>query len=89
MEEDTSAKAINSPIELVVPGSKSLGELVVPGKSPPDCTAKDKAIAAVTTDLNATAMAKKSSGNTNSIVATVGKVAVSKKVRTMFCYSIC
>ncbi len=36
MEEDTSAKATNSP-----------GELVVPGKSPPVRKAKDKAIAAV------------------------------------------
>jgi hypothetical protein len=77
MEEDISAKAINSPVELVVPGSKSSGELVVPGKSPPDRTAKDKAIAAVATDLNATAVAEESSGNTNSIAATVGKVVVS------------
>jgi hypothetical protein len=38
-------------------GSKSPSELVVPGKSPPDCTAKDKAIATVATDLNATALA--------------------------------
>ncbi len=89
MEENTSAKAINSPVELVVPGPKSPGELVVPGKSPPDRTAKDKAIAAVATDLNGTALAKESSGNTNSIAATVGKVAVSKKVRTTFCYSVC
>jgi hypothetical protein len=56
MEEDTSAKAINFPVELVVPCSKSPGELVVPGKSPPDCTAKDNAVAAVATDLNATDM---------------------------------
>ncbi len=136
MEEDISAKATNSPGELVVPGksppvciaknkaiatvatdlnatalaeefnfntnckgatvakvavsenmsatgSKSPGELVVPGKSPSDCTAKDKAIAAVATDLNATALAK------DSIAAMVGKVAVSKKVRTTFCYSVC
>ena len=78
MEEDTSAKAINSPVELVVPG-----------KSPPDRTAKDKAIATVATDLNATALAEESSGNTNSIAATVGKVAVLKKVCTTFCYSVC
>jgi hypothetical protein len=70
-------------------GSKSPGEFVVPGKSPPDRTAKDKAIVAVATDSNATALAKESSGNTNRIAAMVGKVAVSKKVRTMFCYSIC
>jgi hypothetical protein len=70
-------------------GSKSPGELVVPGKSPPDHTAKDKAIAKVATDLNATALAKESSGNTNSIAAMVGKVVVSKKVCTMFCYSVC
>ncbi len=44
--------------------SKSPGELVVPGKSPPVCTEKDKAIATVATDLNATALAKESSGNT-------------------------
>jgi hypothetical protein len=137
MEEDISAKATNSPGELVVPGksppvrraknkaiatvatdlnatalaeesnfntnckgatvakvavsenmsatgSESPGELVVPGKSPPDRTAKDKAIAAVATDLNATALAKESGGNTNSIAATVGKVTVSKKVHTTF-----
>jgi hypothetical protein len=142
MEEDISAKATNSPNELVVPGksppvrraknkaiaavatdlnatalaeesnfdtnckgamvakvevlenmsatgSKSPGELVVPGKSPPDHTAKDKTIAAVPTDLNATALAKESSGNTNSIAVTVGKVAVLKKVHTTFCYSVC
>ncbi len=89
MAEDTSAKAINSPVESMVPGSKSPGELVVPGKSPPDRTAKDKAIAAVATDLNATALAEESSGNTNSIAAVVGKVAVSKKVHTTFCYSVC
>ncbi len=69
--------------------SKSPGELAVPGKSPPDRTAKDKAIAAVATDLNATALAEESSGNTNSIAAMVGKAAASKKVRTMFCYSVC
>ncbi len=89
MEEDTSAKATNSPGELVVPGFKSPGESVVPGKPPPDRTAKDKAIAAVATDLNATALAEESSGNTNSIAATVGKFVVSKKVRTTFCYSVC
>jgi hypothetical protein len=89
MKEDTSAKAINSPVELVVPGSKFPGELMVPGKSPPDRTAKDKAIAAVATDLNATAMAEESSGDTNSNAVTVGKVAVSKKVCTTFCYSVC
>ncbi len=62
---------------------------MVPGKSPPDHTAKDKAIAAVATDLNVTALAEESSGNTNSIAATVGKVAVLRKVRTTFCYSVC
>jgi hypothetical protein len=142
MEEDMSAKATNSPGELVVPGksppvrraknkaiaavatdlnatalaeesnfnanciaatvgkvvvsvnmsakaSKSPGELVVPGKSPPVRTAKDMAIAAVATDLNATALAKESSGNANCIATTVGKVAFSKKVRTKLCYSVC
>jgi hypothetical protein len=74
MEEDMSAKATNSPGELVVPGSKSLGELVVPGKSPPDCTAKDKAIAAVTTDLNATALAKESSSNTKVLLQGLEKL---------------
>ncbi len=62
---------------------------MVPGKSPPDRTAKDEAIPAVATDLNAIALAKESSGNTNSIAATVGKVAVLKKVRTTFCNSVC
>ncbi len=71
------------------PAPNPPGELVVPGKSPPDSTAKDKAIAAFATDLNATALAKESSSNTNSIAAMVGKFAVSKKVRTMFCYSVC
>jgi hypothetical protein len=142
MEEDMSAKATNSPGELVVPGksppvcraknkaisavatdlnatalaeesnfntnckdatvakvavsenmsatgSKSPGELVVPGKSPPDRTAKDKVTVTVAADLNATALAKESSGETNSIAAMVGKVAVSKKVCTTFCYSVC
>jgi hypothetical protein len=69
--------------------SKSPSELVVPSKSPPVCTAKDKAIATVATDLNATALAEESSGNTNCIAATVEKVAVSKKVQTKFCYSVC
>jgi hypothetical protein len=53
MEEDTSARAINSPFELVVPG-----------KSPPVRKAKDKAIATVATDLNATALTKDSSSKT-------------------------
>jgi hypothetical protein len=70
-------------------GSKSPGDLVVPGKFPPDHTAKDQAITAVATDLNATGLAVESSGNTNSIAATVGNVVVSKKVRTMLCYSVC
>jgi hypothetical protein len=75
MEEDTSAKAINSPIELVAPG-----------KSPPVRKAKDKAIVAVATDLNATALAKDSSSKTVTTVTKVAKVAVSKKVRIMFSY---
>ncbi len=70
-------------------GSKSPGDLVVPGKFPPDCTAKDQAITAVATDLNATGLAMESTGNTNSIAATVGNVAVSKKVRATLCYSVC
>ncbi len=75
MEEDTSAKAINSPVELVVPG-----------KSPPVRKAKDKAIAAVATDLNATALAKDSSSKTVTTATKVAKVAVSKKVHIMFSY---
>ncbi len=75
MVEDTSAKAINSPVELVVPG-----------KSPPDCKAKDKANAAVATDLNATALAKDSSSKTIMTATKVAKVAVSKKVCIMFLY---
>jgi hypothetical protein len=75
MKEDTSAKAINSP-----------GELVVPGKSPPVHKAKDKAIAAVTTDLNATALAKDSSSKTVTTATKVAKVAVSKKMRIMFSF---
>jgi hypothetical protein len=75
MEEDTSAKAINSPVELVVPG-----------KSPPVRKAKDKAIAAVATDLNATALAKDSSSRTVTTATKVAKVVVSKKVRIMFSY---
>jgi hypothetical protein len=75
MEEDTSAKAINSPVELVVPG-----------KSPPVRKAKDKAIAAVATDLNATALAKDISSKTVTTATKVAKVAVSKKVRIMFSY---
>ncbi len=69
MEEDMSAKATNSP-----------GELVVPGKSPPVHRAKNKAIAAVPTDLNATALVEESNFNTNCIAATVSKVAVSKNM---------
>jgi hypothetical protein len=68
-------------------GSKSPGDLVFPGKFPPDRTAKDQAITAVATDLNATGLALESSGNT--IAATVGNVVVSNKVRTMLCYSVC
>jgi hypothetical protein len=75
MEEDTSAKAINSPVELVDPG-----------KSPPVHKAKDKAIAAVATDLNVTALAKDSSSKTVTTATQVVKVAVSKKVRIMFSY---
>ncbi len=75
MEEDTSAKAINSP-----------GELVVPGESPPACKAKDKAIAAVATDLNATALAKDSSSKTITTATKVAKVALSKKVCIMFSF---
>ncbi len=75
VEEDTSAKAINSPVELVDPG-----------KSPPVRKAKDKAIAAVATDLNATALAKDSSSKTVTTATKVAKVAVSKKVRIMFSY---
>jgi hypothetical protein len=52
MEEDISAKATNS-----------TGELVVPGKSPPVRRAKNKAIATVATDLNATALAEESNFN--------------------------
>ncbi len=54
MEEDISAKATNSP-----------SELVVPGKSPPVHRAKNRAIATVATDLNATALAEESNFNTN------------------------
>jgi hypothetical protein len=75
MEEDTSTKAINSPIELVVPG-----------KSPPVRKAKDKTIAAVATDLNATALAKDSSSKTITTATKVAKVAISKKVRIMFSF---
>jgi hypothetical protein len=75
MEEDTSAKAINPP-----------GELVVPDKSPPVRKAKDKAIAAVATDLNATVLAKDSSSKTVTTSTKVAKVAFSKKVRIMFSY---
>jgi hypothetical protein len=75
MEEDTSAKAINSPIELVNPG-----------KSPPVHKAKDKAIATVATDLNATALAKGSSSKTVTTAMKVAKVAVSKKMHIMFSY---
>jgi hypothetical protein len=74
-EEDTSAKAINSP-----------GELMVPGKSPLVHKAKDKAIAAVATDLNATALAKDSSSKTVMTATKVAKVAVSKKVHIMFSF---
>jgi hypothetical protein len=77
MEEDTSAKAINSPVELVVPG-----------KSPPVRKAKDKVIAAVATDLNATALAKDSSSKTLTTATKVAKVAVSKKVHITFSYFI-
>ena len=77
MEEDTSAKAINSPVELVVPG-----------KSPPVRKAKDKAIVAIATDLDATALAKDSSSKTITTATKVAKVAVSKKVRIMFSYFI-
>jgi hypothetical protein len=75
MEEDTSAKAINSPIELVDPG-----------KSPPVHKANNKAIATVATDLNATALAKDSSSKTVMTATKVAKVAVSKKVCIMFSY---
>jgi hypothetical protein len=75
MEEDTSAKAINSH-----------GILVVPGKSPPVHKAEDKAIATVAIDLNATALAKDSSSKTVTTATKVAKVAVSKKVRIMFSY---
>jgi hypothetical protein len=75
MEEDTSAKAINSP-----------GELVVPGKSPPVHKAKDKAIATVATDLNTTAVAKDSSSKTVTTAMEVAQVAVSKKGRMMFSF---
>ncbi len=62
---------------------------MVPGKFPPDRTAKYQAITAVATDLNATGLAVESTGNANSIAAMVGNVTVSKKVRTMLCYSVC
>ena len=67
-------------------GSKSPGELVVPGKSPPVYKAKDKAIVAIATDLDATALAKDSSSKTIMTATKVAKVAVSKKVRIMFSY---
>jgi hypothetical protein len=75
MEENTSAKAISSPVELVVPGM-----------SPPVHKAKGKAIAAVATDLNATALVKDSSRKTVTTAMKVAKVAVSKKVHIMFFY---
>ncbi len=77
LKEDTSAKAINSPVELVDPG-----------KSPPVCKAKAKAIAAVATDLNATALAKDYSSKTVTTATKVAKFAVSKKVRIMFSFII-
>jgi hypothetical protein len=77
LEEDTSAKTINSPVELVDPG-----------KSPPVRKAKDKAIAAVATDLNATALAKEYCSKTITTAMKVAKVAVSKKVHIMFSFII-
>jgi hypothetical protein len=70
-------------------GSKSPGDLVVPGKFPPDCTGKYQAITAVATDLNATGLAVEFTGNANSIAAMVGNITVSKKVCTTLCYSVC
>jgi hypothetical protein len=75
MDKDTPAKAINSPVELVDPG-----------KSPPVRKAKEKAIATVATDLDATALAEDSSSKTVTTAAKVAKVAVSKKVRIMFSF---
>jgi hypothetical protein len=66
--------------------TNSPGELVVPGKSPPVRKAKDKAIVAITTDLDATAMVKDSSSKTITTATKVAKVAVSKKVRIIFSY---
>ncbi len=66
--------------------TNSPGELVVPGKSPPVRKAKDKAIVAITTDLDATALAKDSSSKTVTTATKVAKVAVSKKVHIIFSY---
>jgi hypothetical protein len=66
--------------------TNSPGELVVPGKSHPVCKAKDKAIVAITTDLDATALTKDSSSKTVTTATKVAKVAVSKKVRIIFSY---
>jgi hypothetical protein len=75
IKEDTSSKDNNFPVELVVPG-----------KSPPVCKAKDKAIATVATDLNATALAKDFSSKTVTTATKVAKVAVSKKVRIIISF---
>jgi hypothetical protein len=66
--------------------TNSHGELVAPGKSPPVRKAKDKAIVAIVTDLDATALAKNSSSKTVTTATKVAMVAVSKKVRIIFTY---
>jgi hypothetical protein len=66
--------------------TNSPSELVVRGKSPPVCKAKDKAIAAIATDLDATALPKDSSSKTVTTAMKVAKVAVSKKVCIIFSY---
>ncbi len=66
--------------------TNSPGKLVVPGKSPPVHKAKDKAIVAIATDLDATALAKDSSRKTVTTAMKVAKVAMSKKVCMIFSY---
>ncbi len=85
-KERANAAIANDTINNKTTVTNSPGELVVPGKSPPVCKAKDKAIVAIATDLDATALAKDSSSKTVTTARKVAKVAVSKKVRIIFSY---
>ncbi len=86
LSEKANAAIANDTINNITTVTYSPGELVVPGKSPPVRKAKDKAIAANATDLDATALAKDSSSKTVTTATKVPKVAVSKKVRIIFSY---